>query len=69
MGIICIRGYNMSKQRKEIKTDEERAIPKSITIMPRHQKFIEDKSINLSKFLQKKLDEEIELQGWKEPQE
>ena len=54
----------MPKQRKEIKSDEERAIPKSITIMPRHQRFIEDKSINLSKFLQKKLDDEIELQGW-----
>ncbi|MDE1860086.1 MAG: hypothetical protein KGH72_00010 [Candidatus Micrarchaeota archaeon] len=42
------------------------AVPKSITITSRHQKFIDDRSINLSKFVQKKLDEEIEAQGWKE---
>ena len=51
----------MSKQEKE-----EGAVPKSITITARHQKFIEDRSLNLSKFIQKKLDEEIEAQGWKE---
>jgi hypothetical protein len=47
--------------------DEDKAIPKSITLLPRHQKFIEDRSINLSKFVQKKIDEEIEATGWKEP--
>jgi len=46
------------------KKDDERAIPKSITISPRHQKFLDDRSINLSKFVQKKIDEEIDLQGW-----
>ncbi len=45
---------------------DEPAVPKSITILPRHQRFIEDRSINLSKFVQKKLEEEIEAQGWKE---
>ena len=44
----------------------DRAIAKSITILPRHQRFIDARSINLSKFIQKKLDEEIEVQGWKE---
>ena len=51
------------------KKDEERAIPKSITISPRHQKFLDDRSINLSKFVQKKIDEEIETTNWKEPEE
>lgn len=51
---------NTKKQEKEI------AIPKTITLMPKHQKFIEAKSINLSRFVQKALDEEIEAQGWKE---
>lgn len=53
--------------KKEQKKDEL-AVPKSITILPSHQKFIEDRSINLSKFVQKKLEEEIEAQGWKEPE-
>ncbi len=53
--------YIMAKQKKA----QEGAIPKSITILPRHQRFIEDRSINLSKFVQKKLEEEIEAQGWK----
>jgi hypothetical protein len=44
---------------------DEPAVPKSITILPHHQRFIEDRSINLSKFVQKKLEEEIEAQGWK----
>jgi hypothetical protein len=55
----------MSKTKK----DEERAIPKSITISLRHQKFLDDRSINLSKFVQKKIDEEIEATNWKEPEE
>ena len=29
-------------------------------------RFIEARSMNLSKFIQKKLDEEIEAQGWRE---
>lgn len=47
------------------KKDDEKAIAKSITILPYQQAFIEDKSINLSKFVQKKLDEEIKETGWK----
>lgn len=50
----------------KVKKVEERAIPKSITLTARHQRFIEARSINLSKFVQKKLDEEIETQGWVE---
>jgi hypothetical protein len=48
------------------KKDIEYAIHKTITLLPKHQHFIEDKTINLSKFVQKKLDEEIETSGWKE---
>ena len=51
----------MSKQEKQ----DDKAIPKSITITVKQQRFIEDRSLNLSKFIQKKLDEEIEIQGWK----
>ena len=51
---------------KKEKKDDEGAIPKSITITSKHQRFIEDRSMNLSKFVQKKLDEEIVAQGWKE---
>lgn len=57
--------YNVVKMKKGSKK-EEPAVPKSITITPRHQKFIDDRSLNLSKFVQKKLDEEIDTQGWKE---
>jgi hypothetical protein len=57
--------YNVVKMKKGQKKDEP-AVPKSITILPRHQRFIEDRSINLSKFVQKKLEEEIEAQGWRE---
>lgn len=53
----------MGKAKKE---DKATAIPKTITLMPKHQKFIEAKSINLSRFVQKALDAEIEAQGWKE---
>ncbi len=52
----------MGKARKPIET----AIPKTITLMPKHQRFIEAKSINLSRFVQKALDDEIETQGWKD---
>lgn len=52
----------MGKAKKE----ESGVVPKSVTILPKHQRFIEDRSINLSKFLQKKLDEEIELQKWQD---
>ena len=52
----------MGKQKKPI----EKAVPKTITLLPKHAKFIEAKSINLSRFVQKALDEEIEAQGWKE---
>ena len=54
--------YNMVKAKKPIET----AIAKSITIMPKHQRFIEAKSINLSKFVQKKLEEEMDEQGWRD---
>ncbi len=46
----------MSRTQKQ----ENKAIPKTITIFPEHQKFIDDTSLNLSKFVQKKIDEEIE---------
>ncbi len=48
--------YNMGK----IKKPGEKAITKAITILPRHQKFIEEQTLNFSKFVQKKLDEEME---------
>ncbi|MEM3883392.1 MAG: hypothetical protein QXT94_00460 [Methanothrix sp.] len=54
----------MPKQKG--KRIEERAIAKSITISARHQRFVEARSINLSKFVQKKLDEEIEATGWED---
>lgn len=54
----------MVKQGKQ-DNQEDKAVPKSITITARQQRFIEDKSINLSKFIQKKLDEEIEKAGWR----
>jgi hypothetical protein len=56
----------MVKQKKTQKNTDENAIAKSITILPKHQRFIEARSLNLSKFVQKKLDEEIEVQDWKE---
>lgn len=56
--------YIMAKEKKK----ELGAVPKTITILPRHQKFIEAKSLNLSRFVQKKLDEEIQAQGWVEGQ-
>ncbi len=52
----------MGKPKKPIET----AIPKTITLMPRHQRFIDAKSINLSRFVQKALEQEMEAQGWKE---
>lgn len=48
------------------KKDKETAVPKTITLLPKHARFIEAKSINLSRFVQKALDEEIASQGWKE---
>lgn len=39
---------------------DERAIKKTITIFPHHQQFIDESTLNLSKFVQKKIDEEIE---------
>jgi len=48
--------YDMGKTKKP----EDKAIPKTITVSPRHQQFIEENSLNLSKFVQRKLDEEIE---------
>lgn len=58
--------YNIYNMVKAKKTEEKGAIPKSITITIKHQHFIEARSINLSKFVQKKLDEEIIIQGWRE---
>jgi hypothetical protein len=46
----------MSKPKKQ----EERAIRKTITVFPHHQRHIEEQTLNLSKFVQKKIDEEIE---------
>jgi len=46
----------MSKRKPQ----EERAIKKTITVMPHHQQHIEENTLNLSKFVQKKIDEEIE---------
>jgi hypothetical protein len=45
---------------KPKKPEEERAIRKSITVLPHHQQHIEEQTLNLSKFVQKKIDEEIE---------
>jgi hypothetical protein len=45
----------MSKTNKP-----ERAIKKTITVFPRHRQFIDENTLNLSKFVQKKIDEEIE---------
>jgi hypothetical protein len=56
----------MVKQKKAQQVADENAVAKSITILPKHQRFIEARSLNLSKFVQKKLDEEIEVQGWRE---
>lgn len=47
--------YTMNKT----KVPAEKAVTKSITILPRHQQFIEENTIKLSKFVQKKIDEEI----------
>jgi len=41
------------------KPEEQRAIKKTITVMPHHQQHIEENTLNLSKFVQKKIDEEI----------
>lgn len=49
--------YCMSKLKKP---ENERAIKKTITVLPHHQRYIEDHTLNLSKFVQKKIDEEIE---------
>ena len=48
------------------KKSDEKAITKSITILPRHQQFIEENTLNFSKFIQKKIDEEIEKKGGKD---
>lgn len=44
----------------------EHAEPKTITLFPIHIRFIEEKSINLSKFVQKKIEEEMKLFGWED---
>ncbi len=41
------------------KKPEDKAITKSITILPRHEEYIQSNFINLSKFVQGKIDEEI----------
>lgn len=55
----------MAKHEKHV----EHAVPKTITLFPMHIRFIEEKSINLSKFIQKKLEEEIESLKWKDKKE
>jgi len=47
------------------KPPTDRAIKKTITVLPRHQQFIEENTLNLSKFVQKKIDEEIRKKGGK----
>ena len=42
------------------KKPEEKAITKAITILPRHEEYVKANYINLSKFVQSKIDEEIE---------
>lgn len=56
----------MGNTKKQSKENDDKAIPKTITLLPKHAKFIDAKSINLSRFVQKALDQEIEAQGWKE---
>lgn len=41
------------------KKPEDRAITKAITILPRHEEYIKTNYLNLSKFVQSKIDEEI----------
>ena len=43
----------------KIKKNNEKAITKAITILPRHQQYIQENAINLSKFVQMRIDEEI----------
>ena len=50
--------YNIHNMGK-LKKPSERAIQKAITVLPRHQTYIEEHTLNLSKFVQKKIDEEI----------
>jgi hypothetical protein len=45
----------MGKTKKQ----EEKAITKAITILPRHEEYIKSSFLNLSKFVQSKIDEEI----------
>ncbi|MFZ3077438.1 MAG: hypothetical protein WA139_03225 [Candidatus Aenigmatarchaeota archaeon] len=45
----------MTKKKKE----EEKAVKKNITLFPHQAKYIEDHYINLSHFVQKKIDEEM----------
>lgn len=51
------------------KKSSENAIPKTITLFPKHVRYIEEKSINLSKFVQKKIEEEIQTTNWKDKKE
>ncbi len=43
----------------KMKDSKERAVVKSITILPEQQSFIDEEALNLSRFVQKKLEEEI----------
>lgn len=47
--------YNMTKKKKE----EDKAVKKNITLFPHQAKYIDDHYINLSHFVQKKIDEEM----------
>ena len=43
----------------KIKKGKEKAITKAITILPRHRQYVQENAINLSKFVQMRIDEEI----------
>lgn len=47
--------YSMAKRKKE----EDKAVKKTITIMPEQEKYIDENYINLSHFVQGKIDEEM----------
>ncbi len=44
---------------KSIKTGEDKAVPTSVSLLPRHLRYIKDNFIKLSSFVQGKIDEEI----------
>ncbi len=45
------------------KKEEDKAVKKNITILPKQVKYIDDNYINLSHFVQGKIDEEMKRNG------